>query len=786
MRQHATDFVESSSLAIIEPTRPQPKPEPPLLLPEARRYRTLRVVLIKPSKYDDEGYVVRFWRGVLPGNSLNVLHGLTEDVSRRRVLGDIPIQVETFDETAEKVPVRRIVRSSRQPGTKLVVCLVGVQTNQFPRALDLARQFRAHGIDVIMGGFHTSGTINMLGEQEPDIQDLIRESIIVVSGEVEGHWESILADVLNGRLKPLYSFAQDLKNLVDIEEAPPPVMSPKTMKHFASRTFGTVETSRGCPFACTFCTIINVQGRTMRERSPQSIADLVRRNYLENGFNFYFFTDDNFARKKQWRETFQALIHLREEGIKVSFMMQVDLARKPKDFVRLAAEAGCTQVFIGMESVNPQNLKAEGKPQNKVEEYRNIIREWHDAGILVQTGYIIGLPFDTKEQIRRDIQHLMDEIQPDVGSFFMLTPLPGSHDHLEMRKRGEWMDPDFNKRDSFHAVIQHPHMTAEEWTEAYEEAWKAFYSKENIARILARWSHDPRAYWAAVCMLMWYKNASLIEKTHPMIAGFFRLKDRRTRRPGFAVDSLPVHLWKRTKDVIGLVVSWARLLKEMEEIWLQTRPRSEREKHWAEEIERIQGEIWQTLKIAEWQKAYRDARASLPAKARALLDPFEDLSSRILLGPKDLNAFLKKWEGQQGRLQDLYRRFAREDGPVKRWLDHLSELHREARQSLKVQEWQARCADLRHHLPSKMHLLYGKFDALSNRVVYSRQDLKDCWARTSEHLRELRIWNIRPTRLAATCFKEVCLSTTFTRRAIASFYMRDLGLVKSEKVSKAG
>jgi radical SAM superfamily enzyme YgiQ (UPF0313 family) len=786
MRQHATDFVESSSLAVIESTRPQPKPEPPLLLPEARRYQSLRVILIKPSKYDDEGYVVRFWRGVLPGNSLNVLHGLTEDVRRRRVLGDIAVQVDTFDEAAEKVPVKRIVRWSQQPATKLVVCLVGVQTNQFPRALDLGRQFRAHGIDVIMGGFHTSGTVNMLGEQEPDIQDLIRESIIVVSGEVEGHWEGILADVLNGRLKPLYSFAQDLKNLVDIEEAPPPVMSPKTMRHFASRTFGTVETSRGCPFACTFCTIINVQGRTMRERSPQSIADLVRRNYLENGFNFYFFTDDNFARKKQWRETFEALIRLHEEGIKVSFMMQVDLARKPKDFVRLAAEAGCTQVFIGMESVNPQNLKAEGKPQNKVEEYRDIVREWHDAGILVQTGYIIGLPFDTKEQIQRDIQHLMDEIQPDVGSFFMLTPLPGSHDHLEMRKRGEWMDPDFNKRDSFHPVIQHPHMTAEEWTEAYEEAWKTFYSKENITRILSRWSHNLRIYWNAVCMLMWYKNASLIEKTHPMIAGFFRLKDRRARRPGFAVDSLPVHLWKRTKDVIRLAVSWARLLKEMEEIWLQTRPRSEREKRWAEEIERIQGEIWQTLKIAEWQKAYHDARAALPAKARALLDPFEDLSSKILLGPKDLNAFLKKWESQQGRLQDLYRRFAREDGPVKRWLDHLSELHQEARQSLKVQEWQARYADFRHHLPSKMHLLYVKFDALSNRVVYSRQDLKNCWARTSEHLSGLRIWSIRPARLAATCFKEVCLSTTFTRRAIASFYMRERGLVKSEEVSKAG
>ncbi|NIM20207.1 MAG: radical SAM protein, partial [Candidatus Latescibacteria bacterium] len=179
----------------------------------------------------------------------------------------------------------------------------------------------------------------MLGEQEPDIQELVRESICVVSGEVEGKWEGILADFLNGQLKPLYSYAQDLLNLVDIGDAPLPRTSSKTMKHFAKPAFGTADTSRGCPFACSFCTIINVQGRKMRERSPESIARLMRQNYLENGISFYFFTDDNFARKKLWRETFEALIQLREEGIKVSFMMQVDLARKPKDFVALAAKA---------------------------------------------------------------------------------------------------------------------------------------------------------------------------------------------------------------------------------------------------------------------------------------------------------------------------------------------------------------------------------------------------------------------------------------------------------------
>src|SRR3989449_4006540 len=250
---------------------------------ENERIEKFRIVLIKPSKYDDEGYVIRFWKVVLPSNTLNVLHGLTEDVRQRRVFGDLPIEVVTFDETAEKIPLKKIIRWSREPGTKLLVCLVGVQTNQFPRAFDMAKILRAKGITVIIGGFHTSGTINMLGEQEPDIQELVRESICVVSGEVEGKWDSILSDFLHDQLKPIYSFAQDLQSLVDIESSPLPKTSPKTMEHFAYPTFGTADTSRGCPFACSFCTIINVQGRKMRERSPESIAALLRRNYSKNG-----------------------------------------------------------------------------------------------------------------------------------------------------------------------------------------------------------------------------------------------------------------------------------------------------------------------------------------------------------------------------------------------------------------------------------------------------------------------------------------------------------------------
>ena len=724
-------------------------------------FKKFRIVLVKPSKYDDDGYVIRFWKGVLPSNTLNVLHGLTEEVKSSGVLGNLSIEIVTFDETAEKLPVRKIIRWGRRPSRKLVVGLVGVQTNQFPRAFDLARQFRAAGIDVIIGGFHTSGTINMLGEQEPDIQALVKESITVVSGEVEENWGEILADALHGRLKPIYSFAQDLQNLIDIGSAPLPRISPKTMRHFAKPSFGTADTSRGCPFACSFCTIINVQGRKMRERSPESIAEMLRRNYREHGVSFYFFTDDNFARKKLWRETFEAIIKLRQDGVKISFMMQVDLARKPKDFVRLAAEAGCPQVFIGMESVNPQNLTAEGKRQNKVEEYKEIINEWHDAGVVVHTGYIIGLPFDTKEQVPQDIRYLMDAIQPDQASFFMLTPLPGSHDHREMKKRSEWMDPDFNKRDSFHATIKHPHMTADEWFRAYDDAWKCFYSKENMIKILLRWNHNPKVYWNLISLFFWYKNAAVIEREHPMIAGFFRLKDRRLRRSGFSVDPLHVHLWKRTKEVFHLFIAWGKFLKEMEEVWLQTRKKSEKEEKWLEEAQRIQGEIWQALKIAEWQKAYSHAKTTLPARAKALLDPIEELSSKVLFTRKDLKVFMRQWEGLQSRLHELRFHLNREGETAHRWLDEMVRIRRSIRLGSRIEEWQEAYSRLRHGLPSRYRLVHAKFDALTNRALYSREPLERFWNNTLEHLQAMRIWKIDPGKLTTNLIMDVFLTMSF-------------------------
>ena len=339
----------------------------------------MNVVLIKPSKYDDEGYVIRHLRGVLPSNTLACLSSLTRDVAERGLLGsDMRIKVQLYDDTVQKIPVKKIIRSNRLPDSRTVVALAGVQSNQFPRAADLARRFRAGGLQVLIGGFHVTGTLALSRGTTPEIQEMIDLGVSVVKGEVEETWSEILLDASTDRLKPLYDFMDRKPDLTDM---PIPVIDRKYLKRFVTKNFGTIDCSRGCPFNCSFCSIINVQGREMRVRSPESLGRTLRQNYRDHGIYFYFFTDDNFARNRCWREIFEMLARMREdEKIPIQFMIQVDTqSHKIPDFVSMASRAGCTQVFIGMESINPDNLKAAGKAQNHVRDYRDLIAAWHNA-----------------------------------------------------------------------------------------------------------------------------------------------------------------------------------------------------------------------------------------------------------------------------------------------------------------------------------------------------------------------------------------------------------------------
>lgn len=602
--------------------------------------RRLMIYLIRPSKYDDEGYVIRYWRGVLPSNTLACLYGLTEDVRERGLLGRaLKWRIELVDETVQCVNVQAILRENRRRGTKAIVCLVGVQSNQFARASDLALQLRAGGVDVLIGGFHVSGSLAMLPQVPPEIQRLLECGVSVVAGEVEGRWEGILRDALSGTLQPIYNF---LQSPPDLQWAPMPRINKRYLRRFVAPNFGTLDCGRGCPFNCSFCTVINVQGRAMRFRDVGGLLNTIRENYRRHGISYYFFTDDNFCRNRNWEMILDGLIRLRrQEGIRVAFMIQADAqSYKLPRFVEKASAAGCSQVFIGLESLNPKNLEAAGKRQNLVADFRQMAAAYRQAQISVHIAYIIGFPFDTLESVRQDLERLREEIGPEQVSFFMLTPLPGSQDHLELVRQGAPLDPDLNRYDSFHATTPHPRMTRAEWEQAYQEAWASFYRAGNMKAILQRTS--PGRYWGVFSNFIWYKNAIEVEGGHPMIHGFIRIRDRRQRRPGCPIETRWQYFKNRLNDACRTIWLWTKLALEMEEVWLQTRRRGAWEQQVIEELQRYtrRAESWRDLRLAQLQKAY--CRAAIALK-RAMPDPAAwsgiRIPPRVWLWVKQRNAF---------------------------------------------------------------------------------------------------------------------------------------------------
>src|SRR5215470_8730905 len=199
--------------------------------PEACR-RTFNLLLIKPSHYDDDGYVIQWARAHTPSNSLAVLYGLARDCAERSVLGDdVEIRISASDETNCRIKIRQIIREFRRATAGGLVALVGVQSNQFPRALDIARPLRRAGIPVCIGGFHAAGSLAMLPEPTPEIRGAWSLGISIFAGEAEARLEALLQDAHRGELKPLYDYGADLP---DLEGVPAPFLPHQTIR----RTLG--------------------------------------------------------------------------------------------------------------------------------------------------------------------------------------------------------------------------------------------------------------------------------------------------------------------------------------------------------------------------------------------------------------------------------------------------------------------------------------------------------------------------------------------------------------------
>src|SRR5512141_1715733 len=400
-------------------------------MPEDSAKRRFCLILVKPSHYDEDGYVIQWFRSCLPSNSLACLYGLARECAADKILGDdIDFEIHAFDETNTVINANKLAGLIAAAGAGMVM-LVGVQSNQFPRALDIARPLRKRNIPVAIGGFHVSGTMAMLEDRDPGVQNALDMGITIFAGEAEGRLGQVIKDSFYKDLQPVYNFMDDLPNIENVSTP----MLPAERVHLTAGATTSFDAGRGCPFACSFCTIINVQGRKSRRRSPEDIERIVRANVAQ-GLHSFFITDDNFARNKDWEIILDKLIDLREvEKLNISFIIQVDtLCHKLPNFIEKAALAGVKRVFIGLENINPTSLLGAKKQQNKITEYRKMLLAWKQAHILTYCGYILGFPGDTRESILNDIRIIQKELPVDLLEFFYLTPLPGSEDHQKLHR----------------------------------------------------------------------------------------------------------------------------------------------------------------------------------------------------------------------------------------------------------------------------------------------------------------------------------------------------------------
>ncbi|MDM9622232.1 radical SAM protein [Rhizobium sp. S96] len=504
--------------------------------------RKFQLILIKPSHYDDDGYVIRWWRAMIPSNSLAALYGIAADCAERKVLGpNVTIDITVVDETNTRVNTAALLKQLKANDNFGMVGLIGVQSNQYPRALDIARPFRDAGIPVSMGGFHVSGCLAMLDGTAVGLEACREMGISMFAGEAEGRLDKVLQDAAKGALEPLYNFMNDLPS---IEGAAVPFLP----KANVAQTLGlstSFDAGRGCPYQCSFCTIINVQGRKSRFRTADDVEKLVRMNWAQ-GIHKFFITDDNFARNRDWEAIFDRLIQLREkDGIPLGLMIQVDtLCHKIPNFIEKSKRAGVTRVFIGLENVNPDNLTVAKKNQNKITEYRKMLLAWKAQGIMTLAGYILGFPSDTPESIRRDIAIIQHELPLDVIEFFVLTPLPGSEDHQTLWRKGVEMDADLNIYDVEHVCTAHPKMTKQEWESIYQEAWSLYYSPEHMKTLLRRAVATGVPLASLVKVLVSFATTVPLENVHPLQSGLLRLKHPSERRPGLPRESALV-FWPR-------------------------------------------------------------------------------------------------------------------------------------------------------------------------------------------------------------------------------------------------
>jgi radical SAM superfamily enzyme YgiQ (UPF0313 family) len=485
--------------------------------------RVLRTVLIAPSRYDSRGVAI-FRLGMSPNGALGALCGLSEDYNRRHA-GRSRIDYEFFDEHVREPVTPAMLRSWRDAataaGARFVVMLCGIQTVTYCRGRDIALMARREGIDVIAGGVHLSA-------HSASVEFLLSCGVHVAIGEVEPIWDDLVEDALEARLRSVYRIRADQGMSVktatssitvpDVADVPFPHIPKDALRRYVHPSQMFIDSSRGCPFLCTFCVVKNVFGRTVRGREPARLAAWMLDRVRHRGIRAFWLTDDNFVRSPHHKELLERLAAGRAEGLRFALSLILDVesacyaedesprGERTREFLRLCEAAGVAHVFMGLESTNDAVLREMRKGVNRdrsvihgdaaevaaqearrrlVDRYRTAVRAWHRIGASVECAYILGFEADGRGAGREAARDIV-AIDADVTTFYLLAPLPGSEDYERAMREGTLLEHDFNEFFTNRPMVAHPTLPPEALQEELRSAVRAIWTWRNVGRRIGR------------------------------------------------------------------------------------------------------------------------------------------------------------------------------------------------------------------------------------------------------------------------------------------------------------
>jgi radical SAM superfamily enzyme YgiQ (UPF0313 family) len=329
-----------------------------------------------------------------------------------------------------------------------------------PRGYEIAEAYRQRGVKVVMGGIHATWL--------PD--EALAHCDAVVIGEADEIWPQVVQDAANGTLKRFYQ----QKTRTDLSHLPFPrrdLLPPKG--YFFENT---IQTTRGCPFDCEFCSVTAIYGGTYRARPVAEVEQELKT--LRRAAAYIFFVDDNIVGDMRYaRELFSMLSHYRLRWVSQG---PISIARNEK-MVRLMAQAGCHGLFIGFESLRPENLALMGKKTNQVERYEEGIKRLHDHGIGVHGSFVFGYDYDDPS-VFEGFLSFANRTGIDGAFLPLLTPFPGTRIHQRLKQEARILTEDWNKYDMATVVYQPKGMTIEQLQQGFWQVNKEFYSLRSMAR----------------------------------------------------------------------------------------------------------------------------------------------------------------------------------------------------------------------------------------------------------------------------------------------------------------